>query len=138
MVQRNAKRGSAVRLGSMHTEQLLRAWGTDTLVICGALANSCVHYTAASAALRWYDVVIPRDTISALEPFDVESSLRQTAFVLAGRITTAAGVRISGRQHRHKLGPPRCEHGPSCSTLAVTAGRVASTTPGQRQPRANH
>jgi nicotinamidase-related amidase len=77
-------------------EHLLRVSGTDTLVICGTLANSSVHYTAASAALRWYDVVIPRDAVSALEPFDLEWSLRQTAFVLAGRITTAAGVRVCG------------------------------------------
>jgi len=37
--------------------------------------------------------VIPRDAISALEPFDLEASLRQTAFVFAGRVTTAGGVR---------------------------------------------
>ena len=30
---------------------------------------------------------------SALDPFDLESSLRQTAFAFAGRVTTAAGVR---------------------------------------------
>ena len=52
-----------------------------------------VHYTAASAALRWYAVVIPRDAISALEPFDLEASLRQTAFVLAGQVTTVDAVR---------------------------------------------
>jgi nicotinamidase-related amidase len=75
-------------------EHLLRVWGTDTLLICGTLANSCVHYTAASAALRWHDIVIPRDTVSALEPFDLESSLRQTAFAFGGVITTAAGVRL--------------------------------------------
>ena len=71
---------------------LLRLWGVDTLVMCGTIANICVQYTAASAALRWYEVVIPRDAISALDPFDLESSLRQTAFVLAGRITTAAAL----------------------------------------------
>ena len=60
-------------------DHLLRLWGVDTLVICGTVANICVHYTAASAALRWYEVVIPRDAISALDPFDLESSLRQTA-----------------------------------------------------------
>ena len=75
-------------------DHLLRLWGIDTLVICGTVANICVHYTAASAALRWYDVIIPRDGISALDPFDLESSLRQTAFVFAGRVTTAAGVRV--------------------------------------------
>jgi nicotinamidase-related amidase len=75
-------------------DHLLRLWGVDTLVICGTVANICVHYTAASAALRWFDVVIPRDATSALEPFDMESSLRQTAFLFAGRVTTAAGVRF--------------------------------------------
>jgi nicotinamidase-related amidase len=75
-------------------DHLLRLWGIEQLVICGTVANICVHYTAASAALRWYDVVIPRDATSALEPFDLESSLRQTAFLFAGRVTTAAGVRV--------------------------------------------
>jgi nicotinamidase-related amidase len=75
-------------------DHLLRLWGVSTLVICGTVANICVHYTAASAALRWYDVIIPRDAVSALDPFDLESSLRQTAFLFAGRITTASGVRV--------------------------------------------
>jgi nicotinamidase-related amidase len=75
-------------------DHLLRLWGVDTLVICGTVANICVHYTAASAALRWYHVVIPRDAVSALEPFDLESSLRQTAFLFGGRLTTSAGVRV--------------------------------------------
>jgi nicotinamidase-related amidase len=75
-------------------DHLLRVWGSDTLVICGTVANICVQYTAASAAMRWYNVVIPRDAVSALEPFDLESSLRQTAFLFAGRITTAAGIRV--------------------------------------------
>ena len=74
-------------------DYLLRLWGVDTLIICGTVANIGVQYTAASAALRWYHVVIPRDAISALEPFDLEASLRQTAFVFAGRVTTAGGAR---------------------------------------------
>jgi nicotinamidase-related amidase len=74
-------------------DHLLRLWGVTTVVICGTVANICVHYTAASAALRWYDVVIPRDAVSALERFDLEASLRQTAFLFAGRVTTAAGIR---------------------------------------------
>jgi nicotinamidase-related amidase len=74
-------------------DHLLQLWGVDTLVICGTVANICVQQTAASAALRWYDVVIPRDAVSALEPFDLEASLRQTAFVFAGRLTTAGNLR---------------------------------------------
>ena len=78
-------------------DHLLRLWGVDTLVICGTVANISVHYTAASAALRWYEVVIPRDAISALDPFDLESSLRQTAFLFAGQITTAASLILRPR-----------------------------------------
>jgi nicotinamidase-related amidase len=74
-------------------DHLLRLWGVDTLVICGTVANISVQSTTASAALRGYSVVVPRDAISALEPFDLEASLRQTAFLFAGRLTTAAGVR---------------------------------------------
>ena len=84
-------------------DHLLRLWGMDTLVICGTVANLCVHYTAASAALRWYDVVIPRDAISALDPFDLESSLRQTAFVFAGRITTAAALTYESQGEASRL-----------------------------------
>jgi nicotinamidase-related amidase len=73
-------------------DHLLRVWGVRTLVVCGTVANICVHYTAASAALRWYDVVIPRDAVSALEPFDLAASLRQTAFLFAGRVTTVGGL----------------------------------------------
>jgi nicotinamidase-related amidase len=74
-------------------DDILRLWGVDTLVICGTGANIGVHYTAASAALRWYAIVIPRDAISALEPFDLEASLRQTTFVFSGLVTTAGGLR---------------------------------------------
>ena len=84
-------------------DHLLRLWGVDTLVICGTVANICVHYTAASAALRWYGVVIPRDAISALDPFDLESSLRQTAFLFAGRITTAAALIYEPRHEVSRL-----------------------------------
>lgn len=78
-----------------HLDHFLRLWGVDTLLICGTVANICVHYTAASAALRWFDVVIPRDATSALDPFDLESSLRQTSFLFAGRITESENIRIA-------------------------------------------
>ena len=77
-----------------HLDHFLHLWGTEALVVCGTVANICVHYTAASAALRWYDVVIPKDATSALDPFDLESSLRQTAFLFNGRITTAEALRF--------------------------------------------
>lgn len=75
-------------------DHLLRLWGVGTLVICGTVANICVHYTAASAALRWYEVVIPRDATSALTEFDLHASLRQTEFLLAGQLTTTEGITL--------------------------------------------
>lgn len=76
-----------------HLDHFLRLWGTGTLVICGTVANICVHYTAASAALRWFEVVIPKDATSALDPFDLEASLRQTSFLFAGKITDSENLR---------------------------------------------
>ena len=78
-----------------HLDHFLRIWDVDTLVVCGTVANICVHYTAASAALRWYNVVIPKDAVSALVPFDLESSLRQTAFLFAGRITESDKIQAA-------------------------------------------
>ena len=87
-----------------HLDHFLRLWGVDTLLICGTVANICVHYTAASAALRWYGVVIPRDATSALDLFDLEASLRQTAFLFAGRITDTSSVKLKKpATHRSKL-----------------------------------
>jgi nicotinamidase-related amidase len=84
-------------------DHLLRLWDADTLVICGTVANKSVHYTAASAALRCYDVVIPRDAISALDLFDLESTLRQTAFAFTGRITTATALINGPRREASRL-----------------------------------
>jgi nicotinamidase-related amidase len=76
-------------------DHLLRQWGIRTLVLCGTVANICVHYTAASAALRWYDIIVPHDAVSALDPFDLAASLRQTSFLFAGMVTTVSGLHIA-------------------------------------------
>jgi nicotinamidase-related amidase len=82
-----------------HLDHFLRLWGVDTLVICGTVANICVHYTAASAALRWYHVIVPKDATSALDPFDLESSLRQTAFLFNGTITETGEIKTHEPDH---------------------------------------
>jgi nicotinamidase-related amidase len=77
-----------------HLDHFLRIWGIETLILCGTVANICVHYTAASAALRWYRVIVPKDATSALDPFDLESSLRQTAFLFNGTITESNAITV--------------------------------------------
>ncbi|HEX8158854.1 MAG TPA: isochorismatase family cysteine hydrolase [Solirubrobacteraceae bacterium] len=79
-------------------DHMLRLWNVQTIVLCGTVANICVHYTAASAALRWYDVVIARDAVSAIEPCDLEFSLRQTSWLFQGKITTSTGVAARKRR----------------------------------------
>lgn len=79
-------------------DHMLNLWNIKTIVLCGTVANICVHYTAASAALRWYDVVIPRDAVSAVEVCDLEFSLHQTAWLFQGKITTSEGVTARKRR----------------------------------------
>jgi nicotinamidase-related amidase len=74
-------------------EHLLRLWGVDTVIICGTVANICVHYTASSAAMRWFNVVVPRDCISSFNDFDMEASLSQTATLL-GEVADSENIRI--------------------------------------------
>jgi nicotinamidase-related amidase len=75
-------------------DHFLRLWGVDTVIVCGTVASICVHYTAASAALRWYDVIVPKDATSALTPFDLESSLRQITFLFNGRVTESGRIKV--------------------------------------------
>ena len=74
-------------------EHMLRQWDVNTLIICGTVANICVHYTASSAAMRWFNVVVPRDCISSFNDFDMEASLSQTATLL-GEVTNSEDIRI--------------------------------------------
>jgi nicotinamidase-related amidase len=74
-------------------EHMLRQWGVDTLIICGTVANICVFYTAAGAAMRWFNVVVPKDCISSFNDFDMEASLSQTATLL-GEVVNSEDIEI--------------------------------------------
>ncbi len=67
-------------------DHVLRVYGIKNLVITGTVANICVLHTAGSAALRWYNVVIPMDCISALNEDDFKLTLRQIDFLYRGTI----------------------------------------------------
>jgi nicotinamidase-related amidase len=75
-------------------EHTLRVWGIDTLVICGTVANICVHYTASSAAMRWFNVIVPKDCISSFNAFDMEVSLSQTATLLGEVVARGGDIEI--------------------------------------------
>jgi len=73
-------------------DHALRVDGRNALVICGTVANICVHYTAASAGLRWYDVVHPVEGISALTEFDMHAALRQASWLFQAELVHAGGL----------------------------------------------
>ncbi|KGQ21191.1 nicotinamidase [Thermus filiformis] len=75
-------------------DHYLHLWGVKHVVVTGTVANICVLHTAGSAALRWYQVVLPEDATSALTPFDLAAALRQVTFLYQGKVTTADGVRF--------------------------------------------
>lgn len=70
-------------------DHILRVNNIKSVIVTGTVANICVLHTAGSAALRWYKVVLPIDTISALSDFDYYAAIRQVDFLYKGIITTS-------------------------------------------------
>ena len=70
---------------------LTRVWHVQHLVIVGTVANICVLHTAASAGLRWFNIVIPADGVAALTEFDQAMTLRQASWLYLSKVvrTTA-------------------------------------------------
>ncbi|MEM3203081.1 MAG: isochorismatase family cysteine hydrolase [Saccharolobus sp.] len=75
-------------------DYILRVKNIRNTIIVGTVANICVLHTAGSAALRWYDVIMPKDGISAITEFDYYSTLRQVDFLYKGKITTVDGIKF--------------------------------------------
>lgn len=68
---------------------LSHIWDIEHLVIVGTVSNICVLHTAASAGLRWFHIIIPANSISALTEFDQALTLRQVSFLYNGDIVTS-------------------------------------------------
>ncbi|WP_338603415.1 isochorismatase family cysteine hydrolase [Sulfolobus tengchongensis] len=75
-------------------DYILRVKNIKNTVITGTVANICVLHTAGSAALRWYNVIIPKDSISAITEFDYYATLRQVDFLYKGKVTNSAGIKF--------------------------------------------
>ncbi|QGR18753.1 cysteine hydrolase family protein [Stygiolobus azoricus] len=79
-------------------DYILRVKGIKNVIMTGTVANICVLHTAGSAALRWYNVVVAKDGISALTDFDYYASLRQVDFLYKGKISTSEGIKFITRK----------------------------------------
>lgn len=73
-------------------DHLLRLWGVRHVVVMGTVANICVLHTASSAALRWYDVTVVADAVSAVTDFDLQATLRQVTFLYQGTVVAAGDL----------------------------------------------
>ncbi|BAB65577.1 cysteine hydrolase family protein [Sulfurisphaera tokodaii] len=78
-------------------DYILRVKGIKNIIVTGTVANICVLHTAGSAALRWYNVVMVKDGISAITEFDYYATLRQVDFLYKGKITDSSGVKFITR-----------------------------------------
>ncbi|MBW9141122.1 MAG: cysteine hydrolase [Candidatus Aramenus sp.] len=76
-------------------DYVLRVKNVQNVVVVGTVANICVLHTAGSAALRWYNVVMPKDGISALDAFDYYATLRQVTFLYKGKVTSSSGIKFN-------------------------------------------
>lgn len=68
---------------------LRSVWKVENLVIVGTVTSICVLHTAASAGLRWYNVVVPANGTSALTEFDQALALRQISWLYTGSVCRA-------------------------------------------------
>lgn len=79
-------------------DDLLRVNRIQKVVVVGTVANICVLHTASSAALRWYEIYMPMDGISALNEFDYYLTLRQVTFLYRGTVVKSVdGISFSGQ-----------------------------------------
>ena len=69
---------------------LSRVWQVEHLILVGTVSNICVGQTAASAGLRWFQVITPADCLSALTEFDQAAALRQVATLYNGAVVAEA------------------------------------------------
>ncbi len=72
--------------GTSLDHYLSSVWKIENLVIAGTVSSICVAHTAASAGLRWYNIVVPADCISALTEFDQALTLRQVSWLYTGSV----------------------------------------------------
>ena len=70
----------------------LRQRRIASVIVTGTVSNICVLHTAGSAALRWLQIIVPVDAVSALTEFDQQAALRQIAFLYRGTLTRSDGI----------------------------------------------
>lgn len=118
-------------------EERLRAWGIDTLLICGVTTNACVDSTVRDAYFRGFDVVVAADAVAAYEPH-LHAAALENLRLLFGAVETSQSI-IDGLSGAGPAGDPTPARagrvdlyapeqagssGPFSHGVAVDAGRL--------------
>ena len=77
---------------STSLDLLLRALGTQALVLCGFAANICVLFSANDAYMRDLRVAVPSDCVASNTREENEAALAQMATVLKADVGPSAAV----------------------------------------------
>ncbi len=72
--------------GTSLEHYLRNVWGVKKIIVVGTVSNICVLHTVGSANLRWFEVVVPADGISALDEFGQALTLHQVSNLYYGDI----------------------------------------------------
>lgn len=67
-------------------DELLKRLEVEELIMTGLVTNICVLYTAADAAMRGYSVIVPTDSVAALNEADGQFALNQMANILKAKL----------------------------------------------------
>jgi len=77
-------------------ETLLKYLGARTLILTGIATDSCVLFTAADAFLRDFELIVPEDCVSAIEPDDHRQALRYMARVMDVTVAASGALDLAG------------------------------------------
>lgn len=67
-------------------DETLKKLGVEELIITGLVTNICVLYTTADAVMRGYKVIVPKDSIAALNEEDSQFALNQMKNILKAKV----------------------------------------------------
>jgi nicotinamidase-related amidase len=81
-------------------ETLLRYLGSETLILTGLTADSCVLFTAADAFLRGCHAVGPRDCVASIDPREKTRALHRMATLLDADVRASTRIDVEALARR--------------------------------------
>ena len=87
-------------------DTLLRYLGSETLILAGLTAESCVLFTAADAFLRDFRIVVPRDCVASIDPQEKTRALQRMAKLLDADVRASPRLALATLTRRRASRAP--------------------------------